>query len=100
MQDNDPKHTYKLGKRFFKDAKINWWKMPPESPDLNPIENMWHELKEFMHREVKPQTKDQLVEGIKKFWGLVSGEKFCKYIRHLHKVVPRIIEVGGAGTGY
>ena len=47
---------------------------PPESPDLNPIENMWHELKEYIRREVKPRTKDELVEGIKEFWGLVSGE--------------------------
>ena len=26
-------------------------------PDLNPIENLWHELKEFIHSEVKPKTK-------------------------------------------
>ena len=30
------------------DHSINWWKTPPESPDLNPIENLWHELKEFI----------------------------------------------------
>jgi len=61
---------------------------------------LWHELKEYIRREVKRKTKDELVEGIKEFWGLVSGEKYRKYIRHLHKVVPRIIEMGGAGTGY
>ena len=33
MQDNDPKHTSK---------GIEWWKTPAESPDLNPIENLWH----------------------------------------------------------
>ena len=73
---------------------------PPKSPDLNPIENMWHKLKEYIRREVKPRTKDELIEGIEEFWGLVSGEKCRKYIRHLHKVIPRIIEVGGAATGY
>jgi len=90
----------KLGKAFLEKNKITWWKTPPESPDLNPIENLWHELKEYIRREVKPKTKDELVEGIKEFWGSVSGEKCRKYIRHLHKVVPRIIEVGGAATGY
>lgn len=39
MQDNDPKHTSK---------NINWWCTPPESPDMNPIENLWHELKEHI----------------------------------------------------
>jgi len=55
---------------------------PPESPDLNPIENMWQELKEYIRREVKPRTKDELIEGIEEFWGLVFGEKCRKCIRH------------------
>ena len=43
-----------------------------ESPDLNPIENLWHELKEYIRREVKPQTKDQLINGIEAFWSTVD----------------------------
>ena len=45
MQDNDPKHTSRHAQQFFQDHSINWWKTPPESPDANPIENLWHELK-------------------------------------------------------
>jgi len=45
MQDNDPKHTSRHSKRFFEEKGINWWPTPPESPDANPIENLWHELK-------------------------------------------------------
>ena len=45
MQDNDPKHTSRRAKDFFEHHNINWWKTPPESPDANPIENLWHELK-------------------------------------------------------
>ena len=45
MQDNDPKHTSSRAQAFFADRGINWWRTPPESPDSNPIENMWHELK-------------------------------------------------------
>ena len=100
MQDNDPKHTSNMGKDFLDNNNITWWKTPPESPDLNPIENLWHELKEYLRREVKPKTKDELVDGIVEFWGSVSGEKCRKYIRHLDKVIPRIIELGGAATGY
>ena len=100
MQDNDPKHTSRKVEDFLTAESINWWRTPAESPDLNPIENMWHELKEYMHREVKPRTKEQLVQGIQGFWATVDIKKCQKYIRHLRKVIPRVIELNGDATGY
>ena len=47
MQDNDPKHTSRKAKDFFAARSINWWKTPPESLDMNPIENLWHELNTY-----------------------------------------------------
>jgi len=55
-----------------------------ESPDLNPIENLWH----------------QLVDGIKEFWKTIDVAKCTKYIRHLRKVIPKVIEGCGEPTGY
>lgn len=75
MQDNDPKHTCGVTKSFFEHNHVNWWHTPPESPDLNPIENMWHELKEYIRRETKPRSKEELVEGIKAFWKTVDAAK-------------------------
>ena len=99
MQDNDPKHTSRLAKAFFERNGINWWRTPPESPDLNPIEDMWHELKFYLESRVKPTTKQELIDGIKKFWTKkVTAEKCNKYIDHvLRDVVPAVIaEMGGA----
>ena len=100
MQDNDPKHTSHRAQDYFLSQGIHWWKTPPESPDCNPIENLWHELKEFLRREVKPQTKDELVQGILRFWDTVDIAKCTKYIRHLRKVLPRVVELNGDATGY
>lgn len=100
MQDNDPKHTSKFIGNFFAKENINWWKTPPESPDFNPIENMWHELKEYIRREAKPHTKEELIKGIEEFWRTVDQAKCQKYIRHLRKVIPRAIELNGDATGY
>ena len=75
MQDNDPKHTSRLAKAFFEENNVNWMKTCAESPDMNPIENMWHELKEFVRREVKPKCKEELVQGIKSFWKTVDAAK-------------------------
>ena len=78
MQDNDPKHTSVHARNFISQNRINWWKTPAESPDLNPIDNMWHELKEYIRCEVKPKTKQELIEGILTFWETVTVEKCIK----------------------
>ena len=100
MQDNDPKHTSRAAQYFYSTSGINWWRTPAESPDLNPIENLWHELKEYIRREVKPTTKLELVNGINAFWSTVDENKCFHYINHLRKVIPKVIEVNGEATGY
>ena len=45
-------------------VEVNWWKTSAESPNLNPIENFCHELKEYIRQEIKPHSKEELIEGI------------------------------------
>ena len=86
QQDNFPKHTSNLAKSFFEDKGVNWWRTPPESPDLNPIELVWHELKHHLRANVKPRTKEALVESIKQFWAQAMTVEKCKrYINHIKK---------------
>ena len=100
MQDNDPKHCSQAAQEFYGRVGINWWRTPAESPDCNPIENLWHELKEYMRREIKPRNKQELVAGINQFWATVDTRKCCRYIEHLKKVLPKVIEKCGEATGY
>ena len=101
MQDNDPKHTSRsTKKKFMDDNNINWWKTPAESPDLNPIQNLWHEMKPYVRTQVKPYTKDDLVQGLQAFWKIVTPEKCQRYILHINKVIPKVIECNGGPSGY
>ena len=99
QQDNDPKHTSKLAQKFMQDHNINWWRTPAESPDLNPIENLWREMKHFISTKVRPSTKAELEQGLHTFWATVTPEKCCRYINHLHTVIPKVIENEGASSG-
>lgn len=85
---------------FIRDNGINYWPMPAESPDLNPIEMLWNELKCNLRKVVKPTNKEELVEGIRKFWETVGIEKCQCYIGHLWKVVPEIVRREGKASGY
>ena len=86
--------------RFIEENNINYWPTPAESPDLNPIEMIWHELKSYLRRFVKPTNKEQLVNGIQEFWQTVTPEKCQRYIGHLRKVVLEVIRREGRASGY
>jgi len=101
QQENDPKYTSRLASSFMTENGINWWKMPPESRDLNPIELLWHELKHFLRIIVKPRSKEELMNGIQRFWEKrVDAAKSTKYIGHLQKVLPIVVEHQGRAPGH
>ena len=68
-QDNSPKHTSCYIQDVFKKSKINWWKSPAESPDLNLINKVWGTMKTSLQDKHKPRNVGELKEGFEHFGG-------------------------------
>jgi len=79
---------------------INWWRTPPESPDLNPIELVWGSLKQYLRNHFKPKNLSELQEGISTFWQTLTPAVCRRYISHLRKVIPKVITEEGGPSGY
>ncbi|XP_072571267.1 uncharacterized protein [Paramormyrops kingsleyae] len=100
FQDNDPKHTAAGRHCCIAEQGINWVKTPAESPDMNPIEMVWHALKDYIRKVAKPTTKSDLIAAINKFWFEELTAMACnKYINRLFKVLPAVVERQGGHTG-
>lgn len=104
QQDNDPKHRSRYIEEFMKSKKIYWWKTPAESPDLNPIEKVWGSMKNYLRnvyfRCQENRSLAGLKTGIKNFWKTLKPKTCRKYINHIRKVIPIIIEREGDASGH
>ena len=59
VQDKDPKHSSKQVKEWLLYNVKSTFPHPPQSPDLNPIENLWDHLERKI-REHTIQNQNQL----------------------------------------
>ena len=101
QQDNDPKHKSKLAQNWFKKEKITLLDWPSQSPDLNPIENLWHELKlKLASYQNKASSIEELWDRCNKEWNDIKPEKCQDYINTMPKRIKAVIRNKGRITKY
>ena len=99
MHDNAPCHTAKLVKDYLQQESIEVMKWPAQSPDLNPIENLWKIIGEKV-RERTPTTVDDLWAKIEEEWKRITPELCKKLVRSCGARCSEVIKYKGFHTSY
>ena len=102
IQDGAPIHRAKLTKKWLEDNKISSIDWPAQSPDLNPIENIWQQLKSALEKRVpRAKTKAELLIALQEEWAKL-GEKntLDNLIKSMPKRVRLVIHSNGMPTKY
>ena len=66
--DNDPKHTSTLIKFRFDTNKIIVMQRHAQSPDLNPIENLWKQLEDKVRLHGRFRNAEELYQELQTEW--------------------------------
>lgn len=67
---------------------------PPQSPDLNPIELIWAQVKGMVERK-NAKTRAELLEAVVSSWEKVTRSTIRRCIDGLSKKMKKIIEMNG-----
>ena len=99
QQDNDPKHTSKSTKEWLKKKKCFVLEWPSQSPDLNPIEMLWKDLKRSVHAR-KPTNIHELKQFCKEEWAKIPPSRCMGLINNCRKCLVEVIAAQGHHTSY
>ena len=99
QQDNAPLHWTDDIMRWFEEKGIELLQWPSNSPDLNPIENIWGWIKAEVKRE-NPKTMKQLRNSLQKNWERIDLNFIKPYVESLPRRFELYIENGGERINY
>ena len=109
MHDNAPCHKSTDVKEILEETNIPVMKWPPQSPDLNPIENLWpHVKKEFRkrffeagyHASQSPECILVCEKLLQEVWQSIGIDLVHSLIASMSDRCDAVIAAGGGLTSY
>jgi len=99
MEDGAPVHRTIKAKEWKQQNSIVALKWPAQSPDLNPIENVWKLMKDYVQRRNPPvKTIDDMKNTLIEFWRDVDINNINKLICSVPDRIASVIENQGGST--
>jgi len=101
QQDNAPIHTSKITKEWLKTNKIAIIDWPANSPDLNPIENIWSLLKDNVQsRKVFLRDISELKVALREEWENLDSSVFKKVVASMPQRINAVLKAKGGSIKY
>ncbi|KAG1187963.1 hypothetical protein G6F70_009540 [Rhizopus microsporus] len=102
QHDNDPKHKSKSTIAWLNNNAIRYiddW--PAQSPDLNPIEHVWHHIKlNLSLYETRAKNVSELWDRIDIEWNKLDADTCRRYIDSMPDRIEAVIRAKGGYTRY
>jgi transposase len=99
LHDNASTHKSPPARLVMHRNAIRALDFPPYSPDLNPIENLWADVKKRIEKR-PAANKSELEAIVREEWEETSEELCDKLARSMPKRIASVIERHGAYTDY
>ena len=101
QQDGAASHHSKSTMQWFTENQISLIDHPPSSPDLNPIEPVWLDLKNILrHITHPPSTITELKAVVLDAWEQLSLEQIDGHIQRMGDRVEAVLEAKGGHTKF
>jgi len=97
MEDGASPHTAKLTQQLHDMCGIDKMCWPANSPDMNPIENVWRLMKQRVTKRA-PRNLAELRQCIEKEWAILDSSDVAKYIENMYERCQAVIDANGGHT--
>ena len=99
QQDNWTVHTAGTSRDWFHNHGVDLIEWPAWSPDLNPIEELWNDLKRRVYGR-HPQTMEQLEQFITEEWAATDLNFIARICRNMPHRLQQVISNDGHKIPY